>query len=260
MRQHRKYFYIAAAFLLVTASVVLVPRLFFPSLEARIAGQLHIPKEYLVLNVPPESGRLPGSIFVAARHFVPLDEIDSSDPRIRPGGSFDTEWDLKDWSGAEGRVAVLQVASELAKSDATRRVRIVLRRARMLEMTLPDLKSRLRSSHAAIMHGSDHLVVVIRSIEAVPEVRVTRNRNASWQAWTAIKERASNVPQAQVETSGQQGNEDGVTFRTAEPVVFAFETGKADYVLNHLGASEPEIRLTPLTAKQFKSLTEEVSK
>ena len=218
-------------------------------LRAALARQMQAKPRDFVLNLPPRTGCLPGSIFTEDLR-LPVERTRPDDPALTRGPAFGLDADLGSSSALEGGGAFAPIFGFLASHKASGTTTVRITDAHLVEMLGSDLKKRLLASEgarSAADHGTDPYIV-FRAYQGNVGFRVTRSTDTSASAWAKVKADA-----AEVDASGKVASDSEVAFTVAEPIVFAFEVMKATFVTTHLGGGGPnDVALRPIPADRFR--------
>jgi hypothetical protein len=217
-------------------------------LRTELALQVQAKPRDFVLNLPPRTGCLPGSIFTDDLR-LPIDRTRSDDPALTRGPTFGLAADLGSSASAEAGGTFAPVFGFLASHKTSGATTVRITNAHLIEMLGGDLKKRLLASDGArnaADHGTDPFIV-FRAYEGNVSFELTHKQDSSANAWAKVKADA-----VEVHASGEVISDDAVIFTIPEPIVFAFEVMKATYVATHLGDAANDVGLRQVSADQFR--------
>lgn len=217
-------------------------------LSAALAKQMNAKPSDFVLNLPPRSGCLPGSIFTEDLR-LPLERTRVNDPALDTGPPFSLDADLGSAASGDVGGTFAPIFGFLLSHNSSGTMTVHAENAHVIEMLGGDLKKRLLASaaaHSAADHGTDPFIV-FRAYEGKVSFVLGRKQGTSANAWAKVQADA-----AQLHAGGELTSDNAVIFTLPEPIIFAFEVMKATYVATHLGAAANEVVLSKVTASQFK--------
>lgn len=219
-------------------------------LQHQIAVITKVKPEFIHVNLPPASGRYPGSVFVVAESWLPMSQVAATSADLTIGPPYTVKWQTRIEASGGGELG-LGPAGEAMKGDAVGEVDMEIGEARTIEMLTPALKKHLLAVSADAAKY-DSMIVVTRSYEGVPRLRIHRRSGASAEAWKETKEQAQSAEAqpgiAKVSLGGK--DDDLITLEMSERVVVAFELAKAHFVANSLAPTPDDVKLVPLTPEE----------
>lgn len=224
------------------------------NLQEQVAGVAHVKPEFVHVNLPPASGRYPGSVFVVADSWLPVSQVASTSEDLTFGPPYTVKWTAKIEVSGGGQFG-LGAAGEVMKGDAVGKVDMEIAEARTVEMLTPALKKHLLATTTdTAKHKS--MIVVTRSYEGVPRLKIHRRSGASGNAWSKTKEEAQAAeaqPGVAKVTFGAK-DDDLITMEMSDRVVVAFELARAHFVATSLGPMPDDVKLVPLSTAEVGAL------
>ncbi|TFF27447.1 hypothetical protein E3C22_03025 [Jiella endophytica] len=215
-----------------------------------IADQFGIERGSFVLNFPPRPGCLPASIFTDDLK-IPLKRTARDDPALDRGPAFDFSADLSFDAGAEAQTNVASFFGVKADASNASDAKLEFRNARAVEMLGAEMKKRVLADPDAKAAAERRVspFMVSRAFEGKVSLRLTRKAGMSADAWANIKAQPVEV-RAGVHVSAG----DEVVITVDDPVVFAFEVVRTNYVTTHLGPGKgpDDVRFVPIPEDLFE--------
>lgn len=230
------------------ASVGYVPQALALDLRAALAKQLQARPGDFVLNLPPRTGCLPGSIFTEDLR-LPIARTTQDDQDLTMGPAFSLDAELGNSAEADGGATFAPLFGFLASHKSSGTAAVHIAQAHTIEMLGGDLKRRLLASEPARKaadRGTDPYIV-FRAYQGQVGFRLARAAGTEASAWAKVKADA-----VQVNVAGKLATDSDVLFTIPDPIVFAFEVMKATFVTTHLGGGGADtVSLRPIEATQF---------
>jgi hypothetical protein len=251
--------FVAGAFI-VGIVVFLYPRLRRPDARVELAKVLGVNPEFLHLNIPPSTGRLPGSTFVISGSLLPIDFTSRDDKDLISGDPFALDWHITTLFSGEGASGAGPLGVLFENSEAVR-IEIRAHDCRVIEMKLPVIKDRLLHSKEVLEQSArgNNPFVVVRAFEGTLETRLTKSGKESARAWDDVKEsarRSSKASQTNTTRISLAGtSEDEVIVSWPTPVVFAYEVQKASLITTHLGTKPDDVNFAPVSVSDLTNAT-----
>jgi len=241
---------------IVAAAVFLFPKRLTGDLKHKLAQKLGVKPEFLMVNIPPASGRTPGSTFAKKATVIPVLEVPRSDPDMHAGAEFNIDWSDASLGKAKGNVTAGILGSIFSDAESSN-FEIKASHCRVLEMPFGELKKRLLSSQAILNSSAEgiSLFVIVRAFEGQLSIRIKRAQDASGEAWARTQQNAVTLSDPKyggdAALNVNSEGKDQFVVEWKEPVVFAYELQKAELFASHLGTRPDDIRFTPLTEDQW---------
>jgi len=193
------------------------------TLREMLAEQLGVDAENLFVNIPPLPSRYPGAILLDMGDWL-LEGVGPDHPSLIRGGRFGFSGRFRGLTTTEGSLgsslfkvwATSGIVSDYTISVDPGQVVEIAHLADWLQQSVlaPDLRD-----------GAIPAKVVMRAWEGQMSVGVVRQRRISAEAWTEVVQElldaAKETPKIEVRLNRAQN--DTVTIRVIDPVVFAFE-------------------------------------
>jgi hypothetical protein len=214
-----------------------------------IADRFGVERASFILNLPPRPGCLPGSIFTDDLK-VPLKRTAGDDGSLDRGPPFEFSAELTFAAGAEANAGIAEWFGVKSQASDVANAKLEFKDARVVEMLGPELKKRVLADPDA-KAAADRKVppfMVSRAFEGRVVLRLSRKAAASADAWAKVK---ADAVEAKVSANISSGDE--VVITVADPMVFAFEVVRLNYVTTHLGPGGPdEVKFVPVPSDLFK--------
>lgn len=234
----------------VAAAIITVPRLLQRSFKAQIAEFLQAPEDAIHVNLPPAAGRYPGCIVAIGDGTLRLVQAGlPTDPDLLRGEEMKVAWQGGDVSSAAGSAAFARVG-ELIKSSAVSKVDLTIKGARLYEMPDPKLSERAMTNVTSRLKG-EALYIVVRAVEGIPVLKLSRGSKTSAEAWAKVREDAK--ANRDVRVSGDTRSDDELSIELEAPVVIAYEVALARYFSNSLGPTPDSVKIERLSGADLAS-------
>ena len=190
-------------------------------LRSSLAQRFQADPQFFVLNLPPRPGGWPGSIYTLGMQPA-LIQGDPSDNAVGFSTPFDIVVDVDlDLSG-EAEEKFLPLAGLGGKSGDVAIAVLGITQARIVELTVPQIRDRIRALPEADQRASAPRIV-FRSYVGVPHLTFAKKSNANAEAWASLRDSLVHGTFRSAVTSDNK-----IELRFAEQTVFAFEALSVD--------------------------------
>lgn len=235
--------------LTVTAAVIAIPRLTQRSLRSQVAEFLQAREEAIRVNLPPAAGRYPGCTVAIGKDTLRLVEPGSPrDTDLVKGEETDFVWQGGDITSASGSAAFGRVG-QLVTNSAVSRVTLTIKKARVYEMPESKLSERALRNVSNRVDGEE-LYVVVRAVEGIPVLKLTRGNQAKADAWATLQKSVRENPDVQI--SGDTKSDDELSVELTVPVVIAYEVARARFFSNSLGPKPDSVKIERLAGADLQ--------
>lgn len=198
---------------------------------------------YFFLNLPPRTGRYPGSIFPGDTALPAFEIVASDDEQLLRSSplEFSANQRLADDLGGGFSGAG---ASVLAAQSRAGKVKVEIEGLRIVEMSGDNLKARLLASQAAVAAAARGTEVYAITYAYEGTVRLTLSAEELVETDSELS--ADALGKLNLELL-REGSSD-LVFVSTSPIVFAFQAVAADYVVQSLDPLPEDVELTRLKA------------
>jgi hypothetical protein len=233
----------------IPIAVYLIPQPPPPiTMKDELAKLLNTPSLYV--NLPPAPQRYPGSVFTRTHDeaWIPVSWAENGDPDLVIGQDVGLSCTIGNSVAASGGTSFWNFR-DLVTSSAVENWVLDLTHIRIYEMAEGKLLDRLSKSEKVSRSSAKQLHVITRCWEAEGSVRIFRNRNATGEAWMALKKKTQ-------ENAGNQkfkfdsGSDKSITIQLPDKIVIAFCLDDLRFDADDKG--ESKIRLVPITPEEFE--------
>lgn len=234
----------------VAAMAILVPKLLKKDFRAELAKVLSEDPKSFVLNVPPASGLVPGSVFLKDNlRLIPLKRTPRTDESITQGNSFDLDWAQLAGSSGKGNVGTGSLGALFGDTEAAN-LQVRAKDCRILDMDLDKIKQRLKNTDLMDLTADQtkQIAVVTHAYEGILETKITRKSKTNAEAWKKVQENATKTGEASSGAGNaaieiKSNTDDEINFAWKEPVIFACSVQSVSYIASHLGSEPDKIEL-----------------
>jgi len=242
----------------IAAAAILVPKLLKKDFRAELAKVLSEDPKGFVLNVPPASGLIPGSVFVKDNlRLIPLKRTPRNDESITQGNPFELDWAQLAGSSGKGNVGTGALGALFGDTEAAN-IQVRAKDCRILDMDLEKIKRRLMSTDLMDLSAdkTKQVTVVTRAYEGILETKITRKSKTNAEAWKEVQENAKNTSAA---SSGagdaaveiKANADDEIVIAWKDPVIFACSVQSVSYFASHLGTEPDKVELKKIEGQDI---------
>jgi hypothetical protein len=184
-----------------------------------LARRLNADPYSFVLNLPPRPGGAPGSIYTSDMKY-PIVYGAIQDPDLEWGPQFDMSATVSLDIGARAGVGIIGLFGVKAGAADAAAAAIKIEEARIVDLVLPRIRSRLEQLPPASLVPPGP-VVVIRAYEGIPTLVLSKKAGVNSEAWAKFQQNL-----AMANASIQVASGDSLVVRSASRTVFAFEIAR----------------------------------
>jgi len=238
---------VLAVLVVIVFWVLHVPVVVEKDLRTVLAEMLDIPRDELVLNIPPRPQRYPGSIFDTTLG-IPIHFVDAEDADLVRGPAYSLSARHEGLTRASGSLAS-PVFEQVMENERLVQIAVRLTTGRIIEMTIDRLRDHIAQ---VIDQGSpteQSTAVIVRAHEATMTLQLDRRQDVTADAWASFRNGIKRVLEPGSESEAElhiaAESEDHVQLEIPQPFVIGFQTARVEDVRTAADGVKPRSTRLP---------------